>query len=69
MERRGHGGRARTQGEGVTTTSFADPVVATFGTKDVDSLLVVLLHGRGSNERDIVGLAGQQSRVRLLGRR
>ena len=38
-------------------TAFAEPVVATAGSTDPDAPLVVLLHGRGSNERDIVGLA------------
>jgi phospholipase/carboxylesterase len=36
---------------------FGSPVVATAGSTDPDSPLVVLLHGRGSNERDIIGLA------------
>src|SRR4051794_41262880 len=31
--------------------------VATFGTEDPAAPLVVLLHGRGSNEADIIGLA------------
>lgn len=33
------------------------PVVARHGSAPADAPLVVLLHGRGSNERDIVGLA------------
>ncbi len=33
------------------------PVVATAGSSDPTKPLVVLLHGRGSNERDIIGLA------------
>jgi len=37
--------------------TFAPPVVATQGAEDPAAPLVVLLHGRGSNERDIVGLA------------
>lgn len=36
---------------------FSPPVVATYGTTDSSAPLVVLLHGRGSNERDIVELA------------
>jgi phospholipase/carboxylesterase len=39
-------------------TGFPNPVVATAGTTDPAAPLVVLLHGRGSNERDIIGLAG-----------
>lgn len=38
-------------------TSFSAPVVAAAGSSDPRSPLVVLLHGRGSNERDIIGLA------------
>jgi phospholipase/carboxylesterase len=38
-------------------TSFPAPVVATAGSSDPAAPLVVLLHGRGSNERDIAGLA------------
>ena len=38
-------------------TSFPPPVVATAGSPDPAAPLVVLLHGRGSNERDIVRLA------------
>jgi phospholipase/carboxylesterase len=37
--------------------AFGAPVVATAGSTDLDAPLVVLLHGRGSNERDIIGLA------------
>ena len=33
------------------------PVVATVGSSDPAAPLVVLLHGRGSSERDIVGMA------------
>lgn len=40
-------------------TAFAEAVVATTGSRDPAAPLVVLLHGRGSNERDIVGLAEQ----------
>ena len=36
---------------------FAAPVVATHGPADPAAPLVVLLHGRGSNELDILGLA------------
>jgi phospholipase/carboxylesterase len=39
-------------------TTFPAPVVATAGSEDPAAPLVVLLHGRGSNERDIAGLAG-----------
>lgn len=38
-------------------TGFAEPVVATHGSTDPASPLVVLLHGRGSHEGDIIGLA------------
>lgn len=41
----------------MTTASFAPPVVATYGSTDPSAPLVVLLHGRGSNENDILGLA------------
>ena len=37
--------------------TFAPPVVATYGATDPSAPLVVLLHGRGSNEHDILGLA------------
>lgn len=36
---------------------FAEPVVASFGSAEHDAPLVILLHGRGSNERDIISLA------------
>lgn len=36
---------------------FADPVAAWHGEADTDAPLVVLLHGRGSDERSIIGLA------------
>jgi phospholipase/carboxylesterase len=39
------------------TTPFSAPVVATYGSDDPTAPLVVLLHGRGSNEQDILGLA------------
>jgi len=38
------------------TAVFADPVVRTGGSADPDAPLVVLFHGRGSNEADIAGL-------------
>ncbi len=38
-------------------TSFAVPVVTWHGDADAEAPLVVLLHGRGSSETDIVGLA------------
>ena len=38
-------------------TTFAPPVVAWRGQQDAERPLVVLLHGRGSNEADIVALA------------
>ena len=38
-------------------TTFASPVVATRGDQQGDRPLVVLLHGRGSIERDIIALA------------
>jgi phospholipase/carboxylesterase len=39
-------------------TSFADPVVVHRGSDDPDAPFVVLLHGRGSDEREIATLAG-----------
>ena len=41
----------------MTAATLAPPVVATAGATDPDAPLVVLLHGRGSSEQDIVGLA------------
>lgn len=38
-------------------TAFTEPVVARHGATEADAPLVVLLHGRGSNEADIIGLA------------
>lgn len=38
-------------------TTFAEPVVAWRGDADSAAPLVVLLHGRGSNEHDIIALA------------
>lgn len=37
----------------------SSPVVASYGASHPAAPLVVLLHGRGSNERDIIGLATQ----------
>ena len=37
--------------------AFAEPVIAQRGSTDSHGPLVVLLHGRGSNEADIIGLA------------
>lgn len=37
---------------------FAAPVVATYGASDPSAPLVVLLHGRGSDEQEILGLVG-----------
>lgn len=42
----------------MSTETFAPPVVATYGATDPSAPLVVLLHGRGSDEREILGLAG-----------
>jgi len=41
----------------MSARSFAPPVVATHGSTDASAPLVVLLHGRGSDEREILGLA------------
>jgi phospholipase/carboxylesterase len=38
-------------------SAFTEPVVAWRGSTDPSAPLVVLLHGRGSNEADIIGLA------------
>lgn len=38
-------------------SSYPQPVVATYGSDDPDAALVVLLHGRGSDEADILALA------------
>ena len=38
-------------------TDFARPVVAFHGSRDPEGPLVVLLHGRGSHEQEIIGLA------------
>lgn len=38
-------------------SAFTEPVVAWRGSTDPNAPLVVLLHGRGSNEADIIGLA------------
>lgn len=44
-------------GEQGPSATFGAPVVATFGATDSAAPLVVLLHGRGSNEREILSLA------------
>ena len=41
----------------MSAATFAPPVVATYGATDPTAPLVVLLHGRGSNEREILGLS------------
>lgn len=41
----------------MNAATFAPPVVATHGATDPSAPLVVLLHGRGSDENDILGLA------------
>jgi phospholipase/carboxylesterase len=41
----------------MSTTTFAAPTVATYGSTEPTAPLVVLLHGRGSDEREILGLA------------
>jgi phospholipase/carboxylesterase len=41
----------------MTSELFSAPVVATHGTQDPSAPLVILLHGRGSHEQDIIGLA------------
>ena len=38
-------------------STFTGPVALTTGSRTVDAPLVVLLHGRGSDERSIIGLA------------
>ena len=56
----------------MTTATFAPPVVATYGATDPSAPLVVLLHGRGSNESEILGLAAHlppDRRTRRCGRR
>lgn len=42
----------------MSTQPFAPPVVATYGATNPSAPLVVLLHGRGSDEREILGHAG-----------
>ena len=39
------------------TTTFTPPAMATHGSTDPSAPLVVLLHGRGSHEREILGVA------------
>ena len=41
----------------MTTATFAQPGVATHGSTDPAAPLVVVLHGRGSNESEIPSLA------------
>ena len=41
----------------MSSETFAGPVVATYGPADPSAPLVVLLHGRGSDEREILNLA------------
>lgn len=41
----------------MTTATYPAPVVATYGSTDPTAPLVVLLHGRGSAEHEILGLA------------
>jgi phospholipase/carboxylesterase len=41
----------------MSTGAFPPPSVATYGSTDPEAPLVVLLHGRGSSEQDIIGLA------------
>ena len=41
----------------MTSEAFTPPVVATYGAADASAPLVVLLHGRGSDERQIIDLA------------
>lgn len=41
----------------MATHTFPEPVVATHGPSDPDAPLVVLLHGRGSHEGEIISLA------------
>jgi len=43
----------------VSQTSFAPPSVARTGSTDPRAPLVVLLHGRGSHEQEIIALAGE----------
>ena len=41
----------------MSVDAFGEPVVATHGAADPSAPLVVLLHGRGSNEQEILTLA------------
>ena len=41
----------------MSSETFPAPVVATYGAQDPAAPLVVLMHGRGSNEQDIIALA------------
>ncbi len=47
----------------MSASTFAAPVVAWHGADDPTTPLVVLLHGRGSHEREIIGLAGHLAPV------
>ena len=38
-------------------TPFTTPLVATYGSTDPGAPLVILLHGRGSHEQEILSLA------------
>ena len=46
----------------MTTPTNAAPVVATYGNPDPTAPLVVLLHGRGAGETEILGLAAHLPR-------
>lgn len=50
--------RSRSGEQSAVTNGFSPPVVAWHGERAGETL-VVLLHGRGSNESDIIGLADQ----------
>src|SRR6476619_8536816 len=56
LDRRPHRRTDRQRDDPLVTT-FPSPVVATAGSTDPAAPLVVLLHGRGSHEREILGLA------------
>ena len=57
MVRRADGRRDHDGSPAVVTGPFPAPVVATRGAADPTAPLVVLLHGRGSSEREIIALA------------
>ena len=44
---------------GSASKAFASPVVASYGSADRSAPLVVLFHGRGSSENDIIALASE----------